>query len=237
MGKNKQMVKGLRKRLLPTVGVLIISLSLSGCKGLIETDVGAETTGITQTVGEAADTESVTEIKTIEPPEDGWTHEQLSEVMYLCGESFSLPCKPEDISDKFECGELKKVDDGYITVNGEKTSYYEMSLIYNDELVGKACCYEDGNDKIVFAAQIRSMVVNERLLVLNGIYQETDFKRTTEALGVKILNKEDIDKYKYIYNIYNPEYPEEKIILTSTDEETILFFTYSLFDFKAYRDD
>ncbi len=228
MKKNKQTVK----RLLPIVGMLIISLSLSGCKNFVETDVGAETQGITQAVNETTNSESVTEIKIIEPPEDGWTHEQLSEVMYLCGESFSLPCKPDDISDRFECGELKKVDDGYITVNGEKTSYYEMSLMYNDELVGKACCYDDGNDKIVFAVQIRSMVVNERLLVLNGIYQETDFKHTTEALGVKIFNKEDIAKFKYIYNIFNPEYPEEKIILTSTDEEIILFFTYSLFDFK-----
>ena len=176
-------------------------------------------------------------MKTIEPPEDGWTHEQLREVMYLCGESFSLPCKLEDISDKFECGELKTVDDRYIIVNGEKTSYYEMSLMYNDELAGKACYYDDGNDKIVFLVQIRSMVVKERLLVLNGIYQETGFKRTTEALGVKTLNKEDIDKFKYVYDILNPEYPEEKIILTSTDEKTILFFTYSLFDLKAYRDD
>ena len=94
-----------------------------------------------------------------------------------------------------------------------------MSLMYNEKLVGKACCYDDGNDKIVFAVQIRSMVVNKRLLEINGIYQETDFKHTTKALGVNIIN------------------PEEKIILTSTDEENILFFTYSLFDLKAYSDD
>ncbi len=176
------------------------------------------------------------EMKTIEPPESGWTHEQLSEVMYLCGESFSLPCKLEDISDKFKCGELKAVDDGYITVNGEKTSYYEMSLMYNDELVGKSWCYDDGNEKIVFAVQIRSMVVKEQLLVLNGIYQETDFKRTTEALGVKIYNREDMSMFNYIYDVLNPEYPEEKIYLTSTDEEIILFFTYSLFEFKKNND-
>lgn len=202
-------------------------LSLSGCQT-------GETGQDTQVL---AVVEQANEMKTIEPPEDGWTHEQLSEVMFLCGESFSLPCKPEDISDKFECGELKAVDDGYITVNGEKTSYCEMSLMYNDKLAGKACCYDDGNDKIVFAVQIRSMVVNKQLFVINGIYQETDFKRTTEALGVNIVNKEDIAKFKYIYNIFNPEYPEEKIILTSTDEESILFFTYSLFDLKAYSDD
>ncbi len=32
-----------KKQLLPIVGILIISLSLSGCEKLVETDVGAET--------------------------------------------------------------------------------------------------------------------------------------------------------------------------------------------------
>lgn len=176
------------------------------------------------------------EMKTVEPPESGWTHEQISEVTYLCGEPFSLPCKLEDIPDKFECGEIKTVDDRYITVNGEKTSYYEMLLMYNDELAGIACCYDDGNDKIVFTVQIRSMVVNKPLLVINGIYQETDFKRTTEALGVKLFNKDDTAQFNYIYNISNPKYPEERIMLTSTDEENILFLTYSLFDTKESDD-
>lgn len=209
------------KKFLAVLAAACLVFSTVGCQ---QNDVSAEQNGT-----EAA------EMKTIDSPENGWTHEQLSEVMYLCGESFSLPCKPEDISNKFECGELKAVVGAYITVNGEETDYYEMSLMYNDELVGKACCYDDGNDKVVFAVQIRSMVVNERLLVLNGIYQETNFKRTTEALGVNIFNKEEA--FKYSYNISNPKYPEEKIILTSTDEEIILFFTYSLFDFKAYHDD
>lgn len=203
------------RKFFAVLAAVCLTLSMAGCQ---QNDVSAEV--------------KPAEMKTIEPPESGWTHEQISEVTYLCGKPFSLPCKLEDISDKFECGELKTVDDRYITVNGEKTSYYEMSLMYNDELAGKACYYDDGNDKIVFLVQIRSMVVKERLLVLNGIYQETDFKRTTEALGVKTLNKEDIDKFKYVYDILNPEYPEEKIILTSTDEKTILFFTYSLFDLK-----
>lgn len=174
--------------------------------------------------------------KTVEPPESGWTHEQISEVTYFCGEPFSLPCKLEDITDKLECGELKTVDDRYITVNGEKTSYYQMLLMYNDELAGIACCYDDGNDKIVFTVQIRTMVVNKPLLVINGTYQGTDFKRTTEALGVKLFNKDDTAMINYIYNISNPEYPEEKIVLTSTDEEIILFFTYSLFDTKQSDD-
>ena len=215
------------KRILSLFAAFAVMLSLSACQ---PNDTG-------QDMQVLAVVEQANEMKTIESPEDGWTHEQLSEVMFLCGESFSLPCSLEDISDKFECGELKKVDDSYISVDGEKTSYYEMSLMYNEKLVGKACCYDDGNDKIVFAVQIRSMVVNKRLLEINGIYQETDFKRTTKALGVNIINKEDIAKFKYIYNIFNPKYPEEKIILTSTDEENILFFTYSLFDLKAYSDD
>lgn len=176
------------------------------------------------------------EMKTVEPPESGWTHEQISEVTYLCGEPFSLPCRLEDIPDKLECGELKTIDDRYITVNGEKTSYYEMLLRYNGELAGKACCYDDGNDKIVFFVQIRSMVVNKPLFVLNGIYQETDFKSTTEALGAKTFNKDDTAQFNYIYNISNPKYPEEKIMLTSTDEENILFLTYSLFDTKESDD-
>ncbi|MBQ8568035.1 MAG: hypothetical protein IJ446_02330, partial [Oscillospiraceae bacterium] len=45
--------------------------------------------------------ETATEMKTIEPPQDGWTKEQLNEVMYLMGEPFSLPCKLEEIEKHF----------------------------------------------------------------------------------------------------------------------------------------
>ena len=92
------------KRILSLFAAFAVMLSLSACQ---PKDTG-------QDMQVLAVVEQANEMKTIESPEDGWTHEQLSEVMFLCGESFSLPCSLEDISDKFECVELKKVDDSYI---------------------------------------------------------------------------------------------------------------------------
>ncbi len=80
---NRKNFLFIKKRLLPIIGILIISLSLSGCEKLVKTDIGAETKITKQAVSETTNSESVTEIKTIEPPEDGWTWEQLSDVTYI----------------------------------------------------------------------------------------------------------------------------------------------------------
>ncbi len=237
MGKNKQMAKELRKRLLPIVGMLIISLSLSGCKGLVETNVGAETKGITQAVGEAADNESVTEIKTIEPPEDGWTHEQISEVTYLCGKPFSLPCKLEDMPNDFEIGKIRYRNKDaelhtYITVNGQDIGFYDAQLLLDGESAGLAHYYENGTDKIVFSVDLSPDLYGRDILIINGINQNSSFSEIKRALGESFVQDTDISCI-YGYMVTNSEYPEECVkFISFNDDEDNAGFCYSLFDIK-----
>jgi len=233
MKKNKQTVKGL----LPIVGMLIISLSLSGCKKPVETDVDAETKSIKQTVGEAADSESVTEIKTIEPPEDGWTHEQISEVMYLCGKPFSLPCMLEDLPDDFEIGKIQYRNKDaelhtYITVNGQDSGFYDAQLLLDGESAGLAHYYENGTDKIVFSIDLSPDLYGREILVINGINQNSSFLEIKQALGESFVQDSDISCI-YGYTVTNSEYPEEYVrFISFNDDEEIAGFCYSLFDIK-----
>lgn len=180
MKKNKQTVKGL----LPIVGMLIISLSLSGCKKPVEADVGAETTGITQAVGEAANSESVTEIKTIEPPEDGWTWEQLSDVTYINNQKIESDITCEFLEAMFTIDVL--------------TYYEEMStasafLNFNDKYAFSVAFYYNAPEKInkksivknlVFSSkQNDSDISNKDLISINGIGLDSSYDDMILQLG------------------------------------------------------
>ena len=54
------------KKFLAVLAAACLTLSVVGCQ---QNGAGIKTA----------------EMKTIEPPESGWTHEQISEVTYLCG--------------------------------------------------------------------------------------------------------------------------------------------------------
>ena len=160
MKKNKQTVKGL----LPIVGMLIISLSLSGCKKTVEADVGAETTGITQAVGETTsltnqeETKFVTEfeitdlttedldiaitdnmdsIYPVASLPDGWTEERILNMISIDGYKISLPCSVNDIvslSDDFE------IENDIYSSTEKKTAY----LFYKNEEIGTVSYYDNG---------------------------------------------------------------------------------------------
>lgn len=84
--KHLWLAKKRLKRAAALAGILIIALSLSGCEKFVETDVGAETKITNQTICETINLESVTEIKNIEPSEDGRMHEKLSNSILYQGE-------------------------------------------------------------------------------------------------------------------------------------------------------
>ena len=82
----------MKKRILSIFAVLAVAVNMVGCT---PTNTAAPAEITEQIIAET--TAESTEI--VEPPEDGWTVEQLNEVMYLNGKPFKLPCTVEELGD------------------------------------------------------------------------------------------------------------------------------------------
>ena len=220
-----------RKRFLSLTAVVLTAVLLSSCE---------------------ADVAEHVEIKTIEPPENGWTHEQISEVTYLCGESLLLPCKLEDLPDDFEIGKVTSRNEGdelhaYITVNGQDSNFYTARLLLDGESVGLAHYYENGTDKIVFSIDLPPDLYGRDIFVINGINQNSLFSEVEQALGeFVVVSDYDIPCF-YDHKIINSEYPGEHIRVMIVndyedeemgiiDEAGIIGFSYSLFEVTKKND-
>lgn len=179
--------------------------------------------------------------KTVEPPESGWTHEQISEVTYLCGEPFSLPCKLEDLPDDFEISKVvpRNKDSEfhtYITVNGQDIGYYDAWLQIGSEDVGLAHYYVSGNDRIIFSIEFSPDLHERDILIINGINQNSSFEKIKKSFGKTFTQDADIS-YLYSYMVINSEYPEEYVkFISFNDDEEIAGFCYSLFEIKKAED-
>ena len=228
--------------------VKILSLGLSTFSllfSLVSCVAEANTDGVTLGYGSPAVAYETYE--TNKPPENGWTHEQISNVTYLCGKPFSLPCKLEDLPDDFEIGKVRSQNEGdelrsYITVNGQDSNFYTASLLLDGESAGLAHYYEDGTDKIVFCIDLSPDLHGREVLVINGINQNSSFSEVEQALGKFALVEDFSIPCFYDYKIIDSEYPEEYIRVMAVydyedeeivDEAGVIGFGYSLFEVKT----
>ncbi len=169
MKKNKQTVKGL----LPIVGMLIISLSLSGCKKPVETNVGAETKGITQAVGETTSLTNQEETKFVTEFEiTDWSPSDFCTI--TChNATVSIPCRFSDIDDKFDKKIVKSNEQ-----NISKLDYVELYL--DDEYVGSLYFaeydYDIENDVLSFASL--------ETFDIKGLNEHSSKKDVQKKLGV-----------------------------------------------------
>lgn len=184
------------KQALMLVSILLMSLVLSGCENFVETDVNAETKSIIQTVSETTNTANIAEIKTIEPPEDGWTWERLSEVVYINGIKYDYP----------------------ITLGALTETYtYDKNIVYNDNAgtilyynniyaFGAGIEYDnigdiDENSKIVSAIfnilEDESQINSSELIWINGIRLGDSYEKMIVNLGTPDIINDDFS-YKYV---------------------------------------
>lgn len=208
----------MKRKILSIFAALAVAVSLAGC----------------QSQEPAA--EEVVEMKVIEASESGWTHEQVSEVTYLCGKPFSLPCNLEDLPDDFEIGEPRYRDKDtelktYITIDGQDSGYYDSQILLNGEQVGIVHYYESGKDDVVFAIEFSPFESEGKDFVINGINQNSSFEDVKAALGNSMVRDEKITAV-YDYKVSNSEYPEEFVRIVSFDEDEVLAIAYSLFSSK-----
>ncbi len=208
----------MKRKILSIFAALAVAVSLAGC----------------QSQEPAA--EEVVEMKVVEASESGWTHEQVSEVTYLCGKPFSLPCNLEDLPDGFEIGEPRYRDKDtdlktYITIDGQDSGYYDSQILLGDEQIGIVYYYESGKDNIVFGIEFSPFESEGKDFVINGINQNSSFEDVKAALGNSMVRDENITAV-YDYKIANSQYPEEVIRVISFDEDEVLAIAYGLFSAK-----
>lgn len=188
---------------------MVLTGGLVGCNTDKST---ADTSLSSSTVEEATEASTVqikeTEYKTMEPPEEGWTIEELMSVTYLCGKQLTYPLTVDDLPN--EVG-LDMENAGYA-----RRCIAPMNI--NSEYFGN--CVIEVNEKNESTGMIESIIVDEftskitNSIVVNGITIGSTERDLYENLGEpNEVYDTSINTYKYYYDLQS----KTKIISISVD--------------------
>ncbi len=143
---------------------------------------------------------SAAEYKTMEPPEDGWTIEELLSVTYLCGQQLSYPLTLESLGEDFSlnAGEMsyreteKSVIAGLLYNGNTCATIWQMSTNKFSEIT---------NDMPIDAIEINSFSTGiEQPVVINGITFQADAEQVTAAFGKPDEVYDDNSIFTYYFN-------------------------------------
>ena len=187
------------KKLLAIFLAISIVLSFSACKGEqdnSDSSTAEETTTLSETTAE---------MKTIEPPADGWTPELLNQVMYLNGKPFSLPCTLKDLGEGYSFSkDVSDNNDGTgscdLLYNNEKVSY----IFFNNYSQSKGAT----NDSIITVMSFdrRTLIIDfkngfdVKKCSINGIFLGSTKEEVNRQMGDANLNIWGDALYGYYYN-------------------------------------
>lgn len=166
---------------------------------------------------------SAAEYQTMEPPEDGWTIEELLSVTYLCDTQLSYPLTLASLGDNF-------------SLNADEMSYRETEksviagLLYN----GNTCATiwqmstnkfsEITNDMPIDAIEINSFSTGiEQPVVINGITFQADAEEVTAAFGEPDEVYDDDSIVTYYLN-----HDESKTLAFTFDSGALIDVQFSL---------
>lgn len=196
MPEHLERIKNSLKRALALVGLIIITLSLSGCDNFVGTGVSAKTISTKQTIIETTNSENITEIKTIEPPEDGWTLEELLNVTNIYGQTLKLPCTLNDMNENFSYD----LQDGLIDKENKSIS---IILKYNNESIASIVLNDCNNIsdisehsvvcKLFFSSFLNEN--NKENIFINGISLNGNDKDILKKLGNPDITEKNLITY------------------------------------------
>lgn len=194
------MKKSMIKRVLSLFAAAAVAVSMAGCRSA----------------------DSVYEIKSIEPPKDGWRVEQLNDVLYLNGRKIELPLMLSSLGEDYEIREKRYNDES--SLDKDIVGGY---LYCNDEVIALVTFLEQGEDaeflRLYFFRDLYSENQDvKEYITINGFGLESDIAKVTDYLGNGYLNESELLKY-YVedgeYLITIPNTDEFWISLESTGAE------------------
>ena len=184
----------MKKKFLSILAAFAVLVSFSACQ--------AGNTGQTPPLIDSVTTvvEESVEMKTIVPPEDGWTVEQLNEVMYLNGKPFKLPCTFRELGNDFSTCNPQEFN-GYPFENrtyndGKDFDYILSELLYEDFRVGYIISVNDDILSIIFNDFANDNNLS-KLFCINGANVSFEKESIEKALGTSYTISEANGSYIY----------------------------------------
>ena len=189
--------------------LFLYSMILSGAVSSCDTNKAtADTSPSLSTVEETTEAAtaqvSETEYKTMEPPEDGWTIEELMSVTYICGEQLSYPLTMNSFGNKVEIFE-----DTLKVQNNHGILHVMAELCSDNEFMGAAFFNKNSVDDISGDTPINTISFdthsdffekNGSPIILNGVSFGDTKEELIDALGSKAKIKEETQTITYIFN-------------------------------------
>ena len=198
----------MKKRILSIFAVLAVAVNMVGCTPP-NTAAPAEVTEqiIVETTAETIET---FEMKTVEPPEDGWTVEQLNEVMYMNGQKVELPLLLSSLDGDYEIRDIEHYDE---------SNRASGTLYYNDCFYAIITFYElDQDYQISTLSFVPTYYKNQdcsNYIKINNFGLNDNTTYISEYLGDKFTKKEGF----IIYELLNEEYT---ILVTDVEKNYMI---------------
>lgn len=154
----------------------------------------------------AAVTEPVkpAEIKTVEPPENGWTVEELANTIYFNGKPIQLPLRISDLGDKYD---FNKDDVSFLGTSAT------VALTYNSKIIAVVTLENCLELEDVYTSDVSHIILSsidevEDLtdhITINGISLSSSIDDVISCLGEPQLTNVDDNSGVLIYNIRGTE--------------------------------
>ncbi len=205
---------GVKKRLrwaAVLVGILIMSLSLSGCKNFVETDVSAETNSIKQTASETTNAKTLTDKKNEFTTEPMIRDELLEEMLYdveINGQKLSLPCSSKDLCLNTDLG-LEPYKECSVYYDDDDNMYHYIFCIplSVDMYIDVRYRSDKSNEAELSADKMYSFFISASLKDFNENYtfrlgQINNYSNMTQEDVEKILGDGDSDEKLYSTSRY-----------------------------------
>ncbi len=167
-----------------------------------------------------------TEMKTIEPPEDGWTLDDINQVLYMNGQQIKLPILFSTLKDGYEIKDKKYKDKG-----SDDPDVVGGTLYYKDEFIAVISFYELENDiqilTMIFSPSYYSCY-NKSLDIykdysnyvnINGFNLESDINEIENYLGTDYYTESNM----IVYQIKKSNY---KLLISNNNEDFYIIFSY-----------
>ena len=135
---------------------------------------------------------------TVEPPENGWTHELLDKTIYINGINYDYPVKWGDLKKKYTYKVTSEnPDGGYIFFHYKNANAFSGSLLYKNTVSDSS----EMDFAIFINNESGSKIQREELVSVNGLRLNDTYDDMIEKLGEPDYAYED-QAYRFGENTY-----------------------------------